>query len=180
MTVWGILGAGTGGRQTNLHLEKWWPSEPWFNIKMTSYQYRKSHCGDKTILRPSYLRNGISYTDKMTSLYWIRALKSCGVMWTWGPLDRAVMWPRKYRKTSNISAPNLKIQILLESACSGLCATYWSQVLSGEWRCSWSSADRQCSNCIWLINNWIAYKGASYIRDLTVPDVSSTSIWIVK
>ena len=26
---------------------------PWFNIKMTSYQYRKSHCGDKTILRPS-------------------------------------------------------------------------------------------------------------------------------
>ena len=34
---------------------------PWFNIKMTSYQYRKSHCEDKTILRPSYLHNGISY-----------------------------------------------------------------------------------------------------------------------
>ena len=47
---------------------------PWFNIKMTSYQYRKSHCGDKTILRPSYLHNGISYTGKMSSLYWIRAL----------------------------------------------------------------------------------------------------------
>ena len=43
----------------------------WFNIKMTSYQYRKSHCGDKTILRPSYLHNGISYTGKMASLYWI-------------------------------------------------------------------------------------------------------------
>ena len=43
------------------------------NIKKTSYQYRKSHCGDKTILRPSYLHNGISYTGKMTSLYWIRA-----------------------------------------------------------------------------------------------------------
>ena len=40
---------------------------------MTSYQNRKSHCGDKTILRPSYLHNGISYTGKMTSLYWIRA-----------------------------------------------------------------------------------------------------------
>ena len=25
------------------------------------------------ILRPSYLHNGISYTGKMTSLYWIRA-----------------------------------------------------------------------------------------------------------
>ena len=32
--------------------------------------YRKSHCGDKTILRPSYLYNGIFYT----SLYWIGAL----------------------------------------------------------------------------------------------------------
>ena len=35
-------------------------------------QYRKSHCGDKMILRPSYLHNGISYTGK-TSLYWIGA-----------------------------------------------------------------------------------------------------------
>ena len=38
---------------------------------MSSYQFRRSHCGDKTILRPSYLHNGISYTDEMTSLYWI-------------------------------------------------------------------------------------------------------------
>ena len=41
---------------------------------MSSYQYRKSYCGDKTILRPSYLHNGISYTGKTTSLYWIGAL----------------------------------------------------------------------------------------------------------
>ena len=54
---------------------------PWLNIKMSSYQYRKSHCGDKTILWPSYLHNGISYTGKTTSLYWI---------WTQGldPLKR--------------------------------------------------------------------------------------------
>ena len=24
---------------------------PWFNIKTSSYQYRKSHCGDKTVVR---------------------------------------------------------------------------------------------------------------------------------
>ena len=54
-------------------LGKWSPG-PWFNIKMSSYQYRKSHCGDKTVVRSSYLHNGISYTGKMTSLYWIRAL----------------------------------------------------------------------------------------------------------
>ena len=41
---------------------------------MPSYQYRKSHCEDKTILRPSYLHNGISYTGKTASLYWIGAL----------------------------------------------------------------------------------------------------------
>ena len=58
-----------------LQIYTWWRKEPgpWFNIKMTSYQDRKSHCGDKTILRPSYLHNGTSYTGKMTSLYWIRA-----------------------------------------------------------------------------------------------------------
>ena len=41
---------------------------------MSSYLNRKSHCGDKTIFRPSYLHNGISHTGKMTSLYWIRFL----------------------------------------------------------------------------------------------------------
>ena len=52
----------------------WFRSGPRFNIKMTPYQYRKSHCGDKTISRPSYLHNGISCTGKRTSLYWIGAL----------------------------------------------------------------------------------------------------------
>ena len=47
---------------------------PRFNIKIPSSQYRKSHCGDKTLVRSSYLHNGISYTGKTTSLYWIRAL----------------------------------------------------------------------------------------------------------
>ena len=53
----------------------------WINIKMTSYHYRNSHCGDKTILRPSYLHNGISYTGKNSSLYWIRAL------YTWPDIE---------------------------------------------------------------------------------------------
>ena len=45
---------------------------------MASYQYRKSHCGDKTVVRSSYLHNGISYTGKMTSLYWIGSLADGG------------------------------------------------------------------------------------------------------
>ena len=42
------------------------PSQRWprFNIKMSPYHYTKSHCGDMTVVRPSYLHNGISYTGK--------------------------------------------------------------------------------------------------------------------
>ena len=65
----------TSLRRTSL--DKW--SGPRFSIKMPSYQYRKSHCGDKTVIRSSYLHNGISYTAKMTSLYWIRALAPTSV-----------------------------------------------------------------------------------------------------
>ena len=45
-----------------------------------------------------------------------------------------------YRKISNISGPNPKTEMFLVSACSCLCAIYWSQVLSGAWRCNWSTA----------------------------------------
>ena len=44
------------------------------SIKMTSYWYRKSHCGDKITIISSYLHNKIFITGKMVSLYWIRAL----------------------------------------------------------------------------------------------------------
>ena len=73
-----------------------------------------------------------------------------------------------YRKISNISHTKSKHSNASRIARSCLCATYWSQVLSGEWRCSWSSADRRCFNYIWLINNLIACKDVTYIRDLTV------------
>ena len=58
--------------------------------------------------------------------------------------------------------------MFLVSSCNCLCTIYWNQVLSQEWRCSWSSANRRCSNYIWVIDNFVAYWGASYIRDLTV------------
>ena len=53
-------------------------------------------------------------------------------------------------------------------ACSCLCPIHWRKALNWEWRCSWSSADRRCSNSIWVINNFIAYLGAAYIRYLAV------------
>ena len=53
----------------------------WFNITMTFYKYRKSHCGDKMVIRLSYLHNSISYTGKMTSLYWINSQFSMSAWW---------------------------------------------------------------------------------------------------
>ena len=58
--------------------------------------------------------------------------------------------------------------MLLVSFGSCLCSIHWSHVLNREWRWSWSSADRRCSNYIWVINKFIAYLGTSYIRCLMV------------
>ena len=57
---------------------------PWFNIKMSSYQYRKSHCGDNTVIKSSYLHNGNFYTGKMASLYWTNPLMLIG--------SKAIVW----------------------------------------------------------------------------------------
>ena len=54
---------------------------PWFNIKISSYQYRKSRCGDKTVVRSSYLHNWISYTGKIISLYWFSPLVFNNASW---------------------------------------------------------------------------------------------------
>ena len=61
-----------------------------------------------------------------------------------------------------------KLTMLLVSSCNCSCTIYWSQMLSREWRCSWDSADRRCCNYIWMINNFISYQDAAYIRGLTI------------
>ena len=63
-----------------------------------------------------------------------------------------IPWNLLY-KTHQI--PNVKM--ILVSSCSCLCPIHWSHVLSREWRCSWSSADRRCSSYIWVIHNSTAY-----------------------
>ena len=73
---------------------------------MPSYQYRKSCCGDKTILRPSYLHNGISYTGKTESLYWIRdqclTLPLIPLAVTW-PYNDISVWRRVLRHVDRIA-----------------------------------------------------------------------------
>ena len=54
-----------------------WPAttiSTWFLLLpyVNYMEWRESYCGDRMILWSSYLHNGISYTGRMTSLYWIR------------------------------------------------------------------------------------------------------------
>ena len=46
--------------------------------------------------------------------------------------------------------------MFLVSSFRCLCPIHWSKALSREWRCSCSSADKRCSNYIWVIDNYIA------------------------
>ena len=71
-----------------------------------------------------------------------------------------------YRQISNIICTKWSKFQNLNVFFSRHCTIHRSQMLSREWRCSWSSADRWCSNYIWVIKNWIAHKGATYIREV--------------
>ena len=64
--------------------------------------------------------------------------------------------------------PNPKTEMFLVSFCNYLCPIHWNQVLSRKWRCSWRSADRRCSNYIWVLNNNI-----SFSLDISHPDFSN-------
>ena len=78
-SCWGKEVPNLDGVWEVLSMESRFGPGPWFNIKMSSYQYRKSHWGDKTVVRSSHLHNGISYTGKMTSLYWFTPLVCCSL-----------------------------------------------------------------------------------------------------
>ena len=49
-----------------------WETGPRLDIKMSFYHYRKSHCGDKTILGPFYLHDCIYYTCNTTFIILMR------------------------------------------------------------------------------------------------------------
>ena len=82
---------------------------PWFNIKMQSYQYRKSYCGDKTVVRSSYLHNGISFTGKMTYFYW-----SSPLVRRWQRVI-SLQWHHIRSKASKLLATRLFISLFIHT-----------------------------------------------------------------
>ena len=78
-------------------------------------------------------------------------------LWSWSWSWRIAHRRWTYRQVSNIrrtKSQHLKILVL---SCGCLCRLPWSQMLSREGRCSWSRADRRCSNYTWVIDKFIAY-----------------------
>ena len=72
---------------------------------MISYQYGKSHCGDKMVERSSYLHNGISYSGKMSSLYWYLPLMFITSS-SKATLDNIGKWVTGIHQTGDITARN--------------------------------------------------------------------------
>ena len=85
----------------------------------------------------------------------------------------------RFSVTVNQVASIAKTQMFLISSCSCLCPIHWSQVLCREWRCSWNSTTGNDPNYIWVIINFITYKGATYIRGLKVYHFSYSLITVV-
>ena len=151
---------------------------PWLTVCRASRRTFHSLC------RMTYRMRGLTP--------YFSLIVSHGLPYTGFPVisTRCVPWPTVmlftpciplltvYRQTSYISRTkwNAKTLMFLVSSGSCSCPIHWSQVLSREWGCSWSSADRRCSISIWVINNFITNRCASYVRGFTghgFPFVSS-------
>ena len=87
----------------------------------------------------------------------------CWLFWIWSTVSwvYSLRPSDAYRKISNIrrtKSPHLNVsRLVLQSSLPNPMKPGVKHVLSREWRCSWSSADRRCSNYIWVVDNFIAY-----------------------
>ena len=116
----------------------WPPSTCIWNLK-SKFQSKLDLCsGNHVVYRQTDGRTD-GQTDKVNPVY--------------PPSNFVGRGYNEYRKISNIrrtkpqtiNVSRLGLQLSLHNI-------YWNQVWSGWWRCSWSSADRRCSNYIWVIN----------------------------
>ena len=96
--------------------------------------------------------NGINshYCKQKCTTVKLHITESIGA-WCYIWSDNYICWI--YRQTSNINPIKSQHLIFLISSCSFFCQIHWGHVLSQEWRCSWSRANRQCSDYIWVIHN---------------------------
>ena len=138
----------------------------WFNINMSSYQYRKFYCGDKTIVRSSYLHNGISYTGKMTSLYWFSPLN---VIRMYHSISSIISHPARNHPTTQYAVGiNRPFQDLVKTRGSSFC------VFVSHRKC-------QDYNCVKGKYQITMYKVKHYLRHVNnVNEKSIIILWAIK
>ena len=133
----------------------------WFYIKMSCYQYRKSHCGDKMFVRSFSLHNEISYTSKMVSSYWHPPPRWLFVAISIHLYQSVFMFPMNAVIHSinnpNIKAPIVEFMTMLTSKSTQLPAEerfYWVCMTTGAegspgWHHVYAHTDgleQDCSN----------------------------------
>ena len=145
---------------------------------MSSYQYRKSHCGDKTVVRSFYLQNGISYTGKMTSLYWIRALLWCSM----GSYNLVNLSCVTTAKTVQCPAITWVSDVLVSVEHTGAnFSEIWNEILSEKISFKMSSARWQP---LWVIHNVFWYykssdsKNEEFWLDFTCEEKRQAMVWL--
>ena len=74
---------------------------------MSSYQYNNPHCGDKTVVRSSYLHDGILFTGEMASLYGISPLEAISTL-SFQPCLLIGRFRFSYDNTRNTTEPYLQ------------------------------------------------------------------------
>ena len=130
------------------------------------------HLCTVAFLTPSYLTKKNWGLEKMSDTLQTTIIFSWNKFYTWWFKCHGIIFPRvsiynklqlaqmkasywtgnkNYRKVSNLRCTGYQTEMFLVSYCSCLYPARWSQVLSREWRCCYSSADRRCSNYIWVI-----------------------------
>ena len=129
----------------------WQVGSSWFRKKFSPANRNKGYRGEQISrkLSPANWMQGVTAISRKISRSWAPRLQNSQNRWAkkWGPTcDRDISNSAIYT--------------------TAIYRAY--TVLSWEWGCNWSSANRRCSNYIWVINYLMAHKGASYIRDVTV------------
>ena len=120
---------------------------------MSSYQYRESHCGDKTILRPSYLRNGFPILVRC-HLY-IESGPRAKPVFAKLQLQQITTDMNKHRMTSS----NRNIFCVTGPLCGEFTSHRWIPLTKASNAELWSF----CWIYSW-INGWVNNRKAGYLR----------------
>ena len=126
----------------------------WVRAKMLCYRFMKFHCLNTAAVKSSHWRRPLSAWGNNSGEFCLTVHDTTSAICT-------------YRQTFNIRrtrSQHLNVSRLVLQ----FFPIHWRQALCREWRCRCCSADRRCSNNTWLINDFIAYEGATYLSVLTV------------